>query len=330
MAGTVALFRRIWWMAGLLLIGQALHAEDPALRQAAVQLLEKANAVSTIAVHPNLEQTVTFRSFDLAESGEGQFHRTWAGKDGHRDDTRFGTYYLLNIWLPDQLIVKGEGPQTPGVVLRMKKSIPIRLVMFDHEDIIRSITDAGIGGRPASCIDFDTVFGGKTQANQICVDKQLGVLLRFRDGSDTYENSEFFAFAGAYLPGRIDISHNGQPLLEVHQKFTPIEGAIDPAIFEPPAGAEIRSKCKESRRAFGVTMPQPPAGNNGTETIDVKLHGFVGRDGRVINPYVVESDRPDLNAEAVKLVSTWTYTPGLCDGRPNVQQFTFVVHFQGR
>jgi Gram-negative bacterial TonB protein C-terminal len=329
-SGTHCRFSRSGWFGCLMLLGQLLHAQDIRLHQTAVQLLEKANAASTMVVRPNFEQTVTFQSLDSADRGLGEFRRTSAGPEGHRDETRFGDFHLINIWTADQLIVKGEGRQTPGIVKRMMQSLPIRLVQFDQQDVIRSIDDANVGGRAATCIDFDTVFGTTSQANQICVDKQLGVLLRFREGLDTDENSEFTGFAGAYLPGRIDIYHNGGQILEIHQTFANIEGAVDPAVFQPPMGADIRSKCKQSRRAFGQSMPQPPQGNGGTQVIDVRLRGFIGKDGKVSHPYVLQSDRPDLNEEAVKIVSTWTFTPNLCDGKPNFEQAEFVLHFQGR
>jgi hypothetical protein len=32
----------------------------------------------------------------------------------------------------------------------------------------------------------------------------------------------------------------------------------------------------------------------------------------------------------VKVVSTWTFTPNMCDGKPNFEQSDFVLHFRGR
>jgi outer membrane biosynthesis protein TonB len=45
---------------------------------------------------------------------------------------------------------------------------------------------------------------------------------------------------------------------------------------------------------------------------------------------IQSSPRPDLNAEALKLVSTWKFLPLLCNDAPATVDGDFVVHFQGR
>jgi len=42
------------------------------------------------------------------------------------------------------------------------------------------------------------------------------------------------------------------------------------------------------------------------------------------------SGNTDLDAEALRTVSTWTFQPGLCDGHTVTLGADFVVHFQGR
>jgi len=45
---------------------------------------------------------------------------------------------------------------------------------------------------------------------------------------------------------------------------------------------------------------------------------------------VQSAEHPDLGAEALALVQQWVFTPAMCDGNPNVQEATFIVHFHGR
>ena len=81
---------------------------------------------------------------------------------------------------------------------------------------------------------------------------------------------------------------------------------------------------------FAVNTPQPAPGTSSIDVIDVQLQGFITGSGRVVDLKPVELAHPELNAEAIKLVSTWTYAPATCGG--NVVGFgqMFTVHFKGR
>ena len=50
----------------------------------------------------------------------------------------------------------------------------------------------------ATCIDFDTHFGTTLQANQLCVDKAHGYLVRWQVGDEVIENSGFFAIGNLW------------------------------------------------------------------------------------------------------------------------------------
>jgi hypothetical protein len=316
----------------LFLTGVSLHAEDIQLRQRAVELLERANAVSSMTMKSPYEQVVDFQVLN-AGTGEpqaGHQRIVWGGPLLRRVEDDFGKFHLVNIWNDDMLYIAGDNAEAiPTAFDRMTRVIPIHLGRFDHEDTIRSIDEAVVRGRPALCIEFDTTFGNKTDSNETCIDRELGTLVRLRVGADLEENSDFVRFAGAYLPSKIYVYRNGAATLQVQQSFTPIEGQPSPALFERPPGASARKRCAQMRRAFGRSMPQPAPGNGG-ETTDIRIEGMVGDDGHVYSAGVTVSDRPDLNDEALKLVSTWTFDPLLCDGKPGWEKTEFVLHFQGR
>lgn len=310
----------------------SLRAEDVKLRQTAMQMLERANAASTTPTRPKFEHIINFRVYasDANQAGQGQLKMIWAGPTERRNDTSFGDFHLVNIWYGDELFISGKkGEPTPAIIRRAMKFLPLHLVRFDHEDIIRSIEDGVVRGRAGRCIEFDTSFGNTVNNNEICVDKELGTMLRFRDGEETEEYSEYFQFSGAYLPGRTDIFRNGAQIIELHQTYAPLLEPVDPGIFAPPAGAEVRKKCQQTRQAFGVSMPQPKSGV-GDQVTDVVLQGVIGPDGKVYLPVIMTSDRPDLNQEALNILSRWSYTPALCDGKPNWDKGEFILHFQGR
>jgi hypothetical protein len=77
-------------------------------------------------------------------------------------------------------------------------------------------------------------------------------------------------------------------------------------------------------------MPMPAPGSAGTEIVDVVVRGYIWDTGAVEPRNIVSSLRPDLNAEAMKLVATWKFTPLICNDQVSTTIADFVVHFQGR
>lgn len=191
---------------------------------------------------------------------------------------------------------------------------------------IKKVTHKGID---AVCVEFDTVRGPDTFNNEFCFDARSGTQIYVRSANMELENSAFYDFVGAKLPGHIMQYRNGTLVLDVQLTRRVITGEVSPDMFTPPAAADIGLRCKTYRRAFGQSMPQPPAGN-GAAVTEVVVHALVGVDGKVQEADVENSDRPDLNEEALKTARSWTFIPAMCDGRPNRQEANLVIRFQGR
>jgi TonB family protein len=160
------------------------------------------------------------------------------------------------------------------------------------------------------------------------VDPANGTLVFEKLGDELIENSDFFPFAGALIPAKISYSYSGVPKLEILQTMTVLTDATADVLAAPP-NAQIRQLCTTYRRPLGQSMPQPKPGNGGGES-DVVVRGLIGTDGRVHDAVVQSSERPDLNAEALSLIAQWVFTPGMCNGSPNQNEASFVLHFQGR
>jgi TonB family protein len=199
---------------------------------------------------------------------------------------------------------------------------------FDQSDIIRSIQDSQVNGRPAHCIEFDTVVGEKSAANEIRIDAQLGVVLRAHANNETITNSDFFAYRDTYLPAHITYEQTDLRM-ELEQAKKEIEGPFDPDFLTPPPNATVGKVCTTYRRPFGQVMTQPKPGS-GSQKVNVMLHGTVRTDGRIRSVSVDRSDRPDLNQEAIKLFSTWQFSPAICDGRAIEVPADVTLHFEGR
>lgn len=313
-------------LLAFLLISRLSFAQDVQLRQQAVSLLERANAVSVSPNFPNLERTVTFRVLDSATGPQqGMFTRMVVRGSGRRDEITFGSFHMLNVYSQGHLATVRTSellPPAPADALRLT---PINLVRFNDEDVIYAINDSVTGGHPARCIEFNTIVGETNENNELCVDSNNGTLIREKIGDQLIENSDFFSFAGALIPGKIEYSFGGIPKLEITQTMKALDNPA-PDILAPPPNAEIRRICKTSRRAFGQYMPQPKP--TGSGTADILLRGIIGKDGKVHDAMVQRSERPDLNTQALGIIRQWTFSPAMCDGEPNQTEATFVLHFR--
>jgi TonB family protein len=312
----------------LLVISNPGFGQDVKVREQAEHLLERANAVSSSPHLPNLERIDTFRIFEDGAVKEGSFTRVVVQGTGRRDEYTYGDYHLLNVWTQKQVAVVGSLRLLPPELVKVMRLTPINLVRFDGEDVIHTITERGVNGAAARCIGFDTVKGERADHNELCVDVANGTLVLERLAGEAIENSEFFPFAGALMPGKISYTVAGVRTIEITQTMAPLTDA-DPNVLVAPQNAQIHGICTTYRRPFGVSMPQPKAGN-GAGTVDVVVRGWVGVDGKMHDLAVQTSERAELNAEALAQAQQWTFTPAMCNGQPDVHEASITLHFQGR
>jgi TonB family protein len=319
---------RVLLLLAVLCFPSVLFPQDIRVREQAVNLLEKANAVSTAVHLPNLERTDTFQVFgNEAGTREGTFTRVVIQGTGRRDETTFGDYHVIEVHTGRTIAKVRSHELAPPEVEDLMRLTPIYHLNFDDQDVIHRIDNREVNGRAARCIEFDTITGQKSEANEICVDAENGTLLREKVDDELVENSEFFSFSGALMPG-ISYSFAGSPKMEIKQVMTPLTDATDNVLAAPP-NAQMWQFCKTYRRPFGESMPQPKAGNGGTDS-EVVVRGIIARDGRIHDAVVQASERPEFNAEALDLIHQWVFTPALCNGEPNDTEAAFTLHFQGR
>jgi len=300
--------------------------EDPALRAEAVRLLERANRVSIPSVWGANELSIHFHVMSPAagDAHDGEYVNSVTDDGRRRQHWRYGTYDHTLIRNGQRI---GEiGPRTlhPVPVRLAMELTPIYLVRFDNQDVIRAIADTSPDAR---CIQFDTISGDGLQANEACVDPRNGWLLSVRTGDTLTRNSNFFRFQDAYFPGHIERWSAGRKVIEVEETLVP-KSDFPEDFFAVPENSTTYI-CEQFRRAFEVSTPQPPAGSS-IQITDIRLQGFIDATGRVVGLKPLDSGRPDLNEEAIRLVSTWTFKPATCNGSPVNWGSTFTVHFKGR
>jgi TonB family protein len=300
--------------------------EDPVLRAEAVRLLERANHLSTPSLWPANEMTLRFRVAAPAPGDpfDGEYVSSVGGAELRRQHWRYGAYEYTQIRNGQRLSLTGSQTPQPAVVSLLNEMAPIYLVRFDNQDVIRSIADSSPDTR---CIRFDTVTGDRLQSNAVCVDPRNGWLLSVRTGDTLTRNSNFFPFQGSFLPGHIERWSAGRKVIELDETVV-LKSDYPEDYFTVPESS-TGFICQQFRRAFEVNTPQPPPGSS-IQITDIRLQGLIDTNGRVLSLKPIESSHPDLNEEAIKLVSTWTYQPATCEGKTVTWGTTFTVHFKGR
>jgi TonB family protein len=308
-------------------------AEDAQLRARAFQMVERAQEVSVpkVTSTPIVNETLlTFRALGAdGATHEGSFSRVYAGATGMRLEYTSSDFHLVTIELPDRVAFIGPSRVLPPEFREMLKLFPIQLWHLDQEDVIREIKKTNRKGVDAQCVEFDTIRGANTYNNEFCFDANSGAQIYVHSANMELENSAFFDFAGAKLPAHIVQYRNGTEIMDVRLTRRILTGELSADMFTPPAAADIGMRCKTWRRAFGQSMPQPAAGN-GASVTEILVHAVIGRDGKVQDAAVENSERPDLNEEALKTARSWTFTPSTCNGEPNPQESNLVIRFQGR
>lgn len=304
------------------------QTQDDAARTEADHLLAVAQRASLPANPPNYEQDVMFRMLDPASySQTGTIQRIVVNRVGRRDEFAFGAFHTVNVWTSKGLASTRNGlrPKEIDLALRL---VPIELFHLNGEDVVHSVTTQERDGRTMRCIEFETIAGLKRAANELCTDPENGTLVSATLGREQIQNSEFFTFAGALIPGKIVYTFAGVPKIEISQTMTPTAESPE-EILTPPLNAVEHATCTTAREPIADYAPMPPRGV-GSGQADVVVEGWILKDGTVRQPMIIQSDRPELNDEALATFSQWKFTPMMCDGKPNPARRRFTIHFTGR
>jgi TonB family protein len=316
--------------AGLSLICCAANGEDMQLRSRAVSLLNQARVVSQFQGGPyNVRTDVSFSATSADGSLQGGTYTRVRGTNGGlREDLQYGDYSAASI-LVDGKRGKSHGwDDPPYAAIKIRQLVPFSPGMFDQSDVIEQIKDGSYGGRPASCVEFETIVGEQRLPGEACVDKANGTLLELRTGSRLWEYSGYYSLKGGLFPAQI-VYRDGNFSLTADLKMTALEELPEDAFAIPADWAQGRF-CKQFQWPVAKHAPQPPGeGAPDAPVTDVVVHLHVTAAGTVTGAQVLRPVRPDLDAAAVKLVSGWTYQPGTCEGQAQDYGIDTVVHFQG-
>jgi hypothetical protein len=306
-----------------------LPVEDPLLHAEAVRLMERAVMLTT-PVWPANEEFANFRVLHPApgESTEGSMKIGVRTTGNKRWEFTYGNYKFIRVQDGSEMATYRSESTEPAELTLVRNLMPAFRGSFEPADLIRAIVDTTVEGQPARCIDFDTLKGDQQQSGQVCVDAQRGFLLSVRQGDETIRQSAYFRFNDAWLPGHLERWVADEKLLEIDSKVV-VRTDYPPEYFDYPAEAKITNSCGEFHRAFADNNPQPAPKTLSNEAITVRVHGRVSKDGKPAALKALDTARPDLAEEAVRVVSKWTFHPAMCVYEPAMQEMDFEVTFKG-
>jgi hypothetical protein len=307
----------------------AAPAEDPEVRAEAVRLMERANMLTT-PVWPANEEFFKFRVVQPAagEASEGTIQIGVRTPVNKRWEMTYGTYKYIRVRDGGEFATYRSESTEPAALTSVRRLIPAFHGVFEPADMVRRIEDSTVDGRPARCMEFDTLKGDQQQSGQVCVDAQSGFLFSVRQGDETVRQSNYFRFNNAWLPGHIERWMGDQKLLEIDSQVV-VRTEYPPEYFDYPQDATIDHGCREFHRAFADHAPQPEPRTQSNEAITVRVHGRIGKDGKTNSLKVLDAVRPELAEEALRLVSGWTFHSAMCEYQAATQETDFEVRFKG-
>jgi hypothetical protein len=319
-------------IAGLSAAGSCWFAqgEDVQLRSRAIALLNQAAMVSQIQRGPYYMKTeVSFNATAADWSLRGGTYTRIRSIDGSlRQDLQFGDYSASNIATSDHEGKTTSWEDPPFAVRMIRSLVPYRPGAFDSSDVIEQIKDGSYGGRQAECIVFETVEGETRLPGEACVDKANGTLLELRTGARLFEYSDYHSVKGGLFPNQIVFS-DGSFSLTANIKMYSLDAKPEDA-FTIPTEWKQGSYCTQFQTPVAKAAPQPPGeGAPDAPVTDVPVHLHLSATGAVSLAEVLRPVRPDLDAEAVKVVGKWVFEPGTCNGKAQEWVVDAVVHFQG-
>ncbi len=302
--------------------------EDPKLRATAVGLLEHADQLSS-PVWPMNEQVYTFH-IPNPEPGaptDGSLKLGVGAPGLIRWEQLYGSYQLSQVQNGSEVATFTTGLEPAAVVL-VRKMVPVNRLHFDDSDIIRAVSDKTLDGVLATCIDFDTITGSRHINGSLCVDKSAGYLIYQRIDDVIIKQSKFFKFNNGYLPGHLE-RWTGDTLVAQIDAQIQVKTEFDAHYFDYPASAKIKHLCNSFTPVFAENTPQPAAKSLSEKSTDIVVHGFVDEQGHPSGLQILDDTHHELAAEAMNIVSAWTFRAAQCDYKPTTERRDFIVHFQG-
>jgi TonB family protein len=314
-----------------LLMARCAVGEDMDLRNRAEQLMNRAIVASRFTTPMNIRTEVTFSATGTdGIATSGSYVRTRTADSALREDLVLGDYSMSRMREQSNIATHGQWVDIPYPLRKVMSFVPYMPIRFDPTDVITSIDQTRMNGKAAVCIQFVTVRGEDRNPGDVCLSRDNATVIEWHDRDRSFQALEYGTVKDVLLPSHFVYREGDKLVIDASVRWTILDARPDSAFVAPEDWRHARL-CKSFAMPVPKSAPQPAA-KGGVDapviTVDVRVH--VRPDGTVGKAEVLKPVRDDLDAEAVELVKTWTYQPGVCEG--NKQDFAIdaAVNFQGR
>jgi TonB family protein len=314
-----------------LLAIRVASSEDVDLHNRADQIMNRALIQSRLTTPINIRTTVSFSvTSNEATPTAGSYIRTRSADNALREDVALGDYSMSRIQEQGKVATRGRWVDVPYPVRKVMEFVPYLPIRFDASDVINEISETEVNGKVAVCIHFVTVQGDDHTPGDVCVSRENGTVIEWHDRNHSFEALEYRNVKGAQLPSHFVYREGTALLIDASVQWTLLAARPDEA-FVASDDWHQAFYCKTFSMPVPTSAPQP-AGMGSVDapvlTVEVRVH--VRPDGTVGSAEVLKPVRDDLDSEAIKLVKTWIYQPGTCEGTKQEIAIDAAVHFQGR
>jgi TonB family protein len=251
------------------------------------------------------------------EVGKGVFTREVESPVLWHEDLEFGEFRYRRVRIKKQIWTSQNYDFVPMPVQGLWGALYWTNFRLADSDIVKRVRDRKIGDVAARCVEIESVAGKEKENREVCVQGDTGYVVYGLYGDRRFSYSEFAPVGPRVRPRRIAVDFNESDRIVAEVNYNEVE-RFDPVGFEPIVGGEVRDACTATRPpvAKSATDPKYPPnvrpGYHGKIVLELKID----QDGHVLNAAVLQSLQTDLDADALRVVKTWEFEPGTCDGKP--------------
>ena len=311
----------------------AQEPPKPTVQERAEALLDRARQLSDIRAKdaPALRLKATF-SFtgDNLDPVEGTFTETWVSDTQWRRETVVGNLRQIDVAGPGKhwLVYPDGFPDQANAVPSLMVYLP---------SVSQKLEFALIRERTASDMTADCAFSRPVIESfqfVFCFEKKSGVLLervspekRLRNVvRTTCDYGTFRKFGDYTFPREVVCFEDRHKKISASVVELSLEPPLDPALFDPPAGAIEVGQCSGKREPPSLSMDELILPGLDPERIAwLRIWFVVDAKGKAQQIRVLHSASKVSNARALDTVRSWHFKPGTCDGKPMPMPMTFEI-----
>jgi hypothetical protein len=299
-----------------LVTGAAQTVQNAQQRIAALELLDKAHALSNVRAQPYDLKTSFTASGGLASDGSWTLEDVAPGH-GYRWTANGPNYSAVNLY-PESSTNGLYGNQPSGILplrlLQVRSAIFFVYPMPGPQASVRTATGS-LNGAAQNCVlivigaGSRSFTGGRNwEESEYCVDAQTGLLSQYSPAPGLfvrYDYSSGIRFHNKFIPTAFTISENGQPVAEARTiSVTDPPPATDPMFNSAGLTALGSGRTMNPGMNLPLVMPAPGmrlSGSNSNLAMQVvTMHANVAGDGHLSEAEILASTDSSLNQAAVK------------------------------